>query len=143
MKKKTLAKLKKTLVEVSHTYIRERDSFSKEHIGGHCFDCGKITYGQQFQCGHWIPDGAGGALLRYHPHNMHGQSGGCNMAYSQERVKIDYTFAMIKKYGKREVEQLRQLRNKTIQADTVFFETLIKLYTKGRERAIVKYLESL
>ena len=96
-------KAAKELEEVSHTYIRKRDSKTKDFIGGNCFDCDKYCEGQQFQSGHFSPSGSCGAVLRYHPHNMHGQSGGCNCKYQQEKVKIDYTMRMIKKYVKKYV----------------------------------------
>lgn len=146
MKKKSnteTAKLIQKLTEVSHDYIRHRDSLEEGIIGGHCFDCGKLSGGQYFQAGHFLPDAASGAILRYHPHNMHGQSAGCNMAFVQERVKIDYTLAMIKKYGKKKVEELKQLKHKSIKADSIFYNKMIELYEQGDEKKIIKYLESL
>jgi len=134
---------KKELETLSHTYIRKRDSNNKDYIGGYCFDCGTPAQGQQFQAGHFEPSGSCGALLRYHPHNMHGQSGGCNMKVQQERVKINYTFAMIDRYGKKYVDKLRQMKNKSIKADIIFYERMIELYTQGDEEKIVDYLEGL
>ena len=142
MKKKSPAQLKKELTKLSHDFIRERDSKRKGIIAGNCFDCGLWVEGQQFQAGHFESDSTGGALLRYHPHNIHGQSGGCNMAYSQERVKINYTLKMIDTYGRDYVEKLRQLKNKTIKADIIFYSKMIELYKKGNEKNIVKYLHS-
>lgn len=141
--KSETAKLIQELTKLSHDFIRQRDSAEKDFIGGKCFDCGIIVCGQQFQAGHWIPDSVGGALLRYHPWNMHGQSGGCNMKYSQERVKIDYTFKMIEKYGDEKVQQLRQMKHKSIKADSIFYTRMIELYKEGNEGNIVKYLENL
>jgi hypothetical protein len=137
------AKLIQELTKLSHDYIRRRDSIDSSTIGGHCFDCGRIVHGSNFQCGHFIPDASGGALLRYHPQNMHGQSSGCNMAYSQERVKPYYTLAMIKKYGQKRVEELMALKNRTIKADEIFYSKMIELYKEGNEKKIIKYLESL
>lgn len=135
-------KLAHKLTEVSHTFIRKRDGIDGE-IRGYCFDCGVYTEGQQFQCGHFVADGECGAWLRYHPHNMHGQSGGCNMKVSQERVKIAYTLKMIDKYGREYVDYLRSQRHRTIKADSFFYQTMIDLYEKGDEDKIVEYLESL
>lgn len=137
--KKAKAKLEK----VSHDFIRKRDSISPDEIKGYCFDCGKLAEGQQFQAGHWQPSGSCGALLRFHPHNMNGQSGGCNCGYRQEQVKINYTMAMIRKYGHEYVEQLRQLKNKSIKADIIFYERMIELYEEGDEEKITDYLHSL
>lgn len=134
-------KIIKELEKVSHEYVRRRDGIDGE-IRGYCFDCGMYAEGQQFQAGHFEPSGSCGALLRFHPHNMHGQRGGCNMKYQQERVKIDYTFAMLRKYGKEYVDFLRSLKNKTIKADDVFYSTLLQLYKEGDEKKIVDYLHS-
>lgn len=131
------------LEKLSHDHVRRRDSISPEEIKGYCFDCGKLCEAQQAQAGHWQPSGSCGALLRYHPHNMHLQAGGCNCGYQQENVKINYTLAMIKKYGNEYVEQLRQLRNKSIKADIIFYDKMIELYEEGDEEKIVDYLHSL
>lgn len=136
-------KIIKELTEVSHIFIRKRDSTSKDKIGGNCFDCGDYTEGAQFQAGHWHPDSTGGALLRYHPHNLHGQAGKCNCKFQQEFVKINYTFAMQKKYGKKYCEKLHALKYKTIKADVIFYLRMLDLYKQGDEQEIVNYLESL
>lgn len=142
-KKTELQKLKTKLEKVCHDYIRARDSVMVGGFCGHCFDCGKWSEGQHFQAGHFHPSGSSGAILRYHPHNIHGQASGCNMAFQQERVKINYTLAMINKYGKNYVEKLGQLKQKTIKADCIFYQTMIDLYNEGNEKKIIKYLESL
>lgn len=133
---------KKQLKKISHDFIRNRDSVNDYEFAGNCFDCGKYTEGSQFQCGHWEPDSTGGATLRYHPHNMHGQSGSCNCYFRQEQVKINYTMAMIKKYGHDRVNELLLLRNKSIKADIFFYEKMIDLYKSGVEEDIVSYLEN-
>ena len=140
--KTEVAKLIQKLVKVSHDYIRNRDSLSKDTVGGACFDCGKITYGKNFQAGHFIPDSSGGALLRYHPHNMHGQASGCNMSFVQERVKINYTLAMIRMYGQERLNEIMRLKTKTVKADSIFYSKLIELYQIGREEDIVNFLEN-
>lgn len=140
----TKEKAVKLLEKISHDYIRARDSVT---IGGsfqgYCVDCGKWAEGQYFQAGHFLPSGSSGAVLRYHPQNMHGQRAGCNMKHQQEQVKINYTFAMIKKYGKKRVEELRKLKQKSIKADITFYEMMIDLYRKGDEVAIIHYLEKI
>ncbi len=138
-------KLAKKLYEVSHTFIRRRDSKAPDKIGGYCFDCGEYAEGAQFQAGHWLPDSVGGAILRYHPHNMHGQIGKCNCKFQQEFVKINYTFAMQRKYGKEYCEFLHGIKNKSklIKADSIFYQRMIDLYEAGNEVAIVTFLHSL
>lgn len=137
----TIKKLKKDLEIISHTYIRKRDGINGE-IKGYCFDCGEYVEGQQFQAGHWEASGSSGALLRYHPDNMHGQAGKCNMLRSQERVKIAYTMRMIEKYGLERVEELRRLKQKIVKADRYFYTTLIELYKAGNEKTIIEFLEN-
>ena len=134
---------KKELTLISHTFIRKRDSINPNTIRGYCFDCGKLGEGRDFQAGHWIPDLVGGALLRYHPWNMHGQSGGCNMKFVQERVKINYTLRMIEVYGLTCVNQLKTLKGKSIKVDILFYEKMIELYKVGDEQKIVDYLHGL
>lgn len=134
-------KIIEDLEKVSHDFIRRRDGIDGE-IRGYCFDCGHYAEGQQFQAGHFEPSGSCGALLRFHPHNMHGQRGGCNMKFQQETVKIAYTLAMLRKYGAEYVDFLRSLKNKTIKADIIFYQTLLDLYKAGDEKAIIDYLHS-
>lgn len=136
-------KAKKTLTELSHRFIRERDSINVNEIKGNCFDCGKLGEGSDFQCGHWIPDSVGGALLRYHPDNMHGQHSGCNVWFNSEMVKIRYTAMMYQKYGKKRVAELIGLKNRSIKADILFYERMIELYKEGDEKKIIYFLESL
>lgn len=138
-----LKKAKKDLEKLSHDFIRRRDSIDEFVIGGKCFDCGKLTIGREFQCGHWIPSGSGGAILRYHPQNMHGQASSCNCGYNQEFVKINYTRAMSQKYGEKRCTELLALKNRTIKADILFYLKLIELYTQADEKKIIAYLESL
>lgn len=142
VKKIPVKKLKKQLEKVCHDFIRGRDGINGQ-FKGYCFDCGNYAEGQQFQAGHWEASGSSGALLRYHPHNIHGQTGGCNMAYSQERVKIAYTLRMIDKYGREYVDKLRAMKHKTIKADSTFYTTMIRLYEYQDENMIVQFLESL
>lgn len=138
----TIKKLKKDLETISHTFIRKRDGINGE-IRGYCFDCGDYAEAQQFQAGHWEPSGSSGALLRYHPHNMHGQAGKCNMLRSQERVKIEYTMKMLSLYTREYIDHLRQLKQKIVKADRYFYTTMIELYREGNEAKIVEFLESL
>lgn len=146
-------KAKKDLEKSSHDFIRQRDKSatvswaSAEGTGsavqGNCFDCEKLSFGKDFQCGHWIPSSVGGALLRYHPWNMHGQASSCNCGYNQEMVKIRYTLAMENKYSKGQIDKLLELKKKTIKADIIFYTKLLFLYKNGDEQAIVDYLHSL
>lgn len=148
---KNVKQAKKVLTELSHTYIRHRDSVDSNIIAGNCFTCSKWCEGGNFQAGHFEPDSTGGVLLRYHPLNMHGQGGYCcNInRHGQQRIANEYFARMVKKYGLKYVEKLRALKNKKdaigmpYKADLSFFLKMIELYKEGNEKKIVKYLESL
>lgn len=136
---------KKELTQLSHIFVRKRDSVKKDVIGGYCCSCGKYCEGPHFQAGHWEADSSGGALLRYHPHNMHGQGDYCcNInRHGQQVMGNAYTLFMIEKYGLSYVNQLRALKTKSIKADIIFYERMIELYKEGDEDKIVEYLHSL
>jgi hypothetical protein len=59
----------------------------------------------------------------------------------QEKVKVDYTLAMIARYGQKRVEELRALKNRLIKADILFYSKLLELYKAGDEEMIVDFLE--
>lgn len=143
-KKIEIKKIKKKLVEISHTFVRKRDSVNDYEISGYCCTCGKFCEAGNFQAGHYEPDSTGGALLRYHPRNMHGQGGYCcNInRHGQQRMANQYTMFMIGKYGIDYVNKLRALKNKTIQADIIFYQTLLDLYLAGDEEKIVEFLDN-
>lgn len=136
---------KNKLYDLSHTYIRKRDSAQSGIIAGYCCSCGAFCEGGNFQAGHYEPDATGGALLRYHPHNMHGQGGYCcNITRNhKETVKVKYASFMYNKYGHEYVEKLLSMKKKSIKADIIFYEKMIELYEQGDELEIVQYLESL
>lgn len=131
MKKKTDAQLKKILWKIVSKRIRERDNYI-------CFTSKKKVEGANAHCGHGLPSSICGGRLRYHPKNLHCQSyheninlGGNGTIYYQEQVK---------KYGKKEVDKLYKLKDKYIKVDSVFYTTLIDLYTNGTWEDIEKYL---
>ena len=136
---------KKELTELSHTFVRKRDSVDKNKIGGYCISCKKYCSGADFQSGHWIPDSIGGALLRWHPLNMSGQGGYCcNInRHGQQRMGNDYTLALLEKHGLERINELRRLCQKSIKCDILFLEKMIELYKGGNEAEIVGYIHSL
>ena len=133
--------LKKDLYTISHDFVRERDSIPGEKKKGYCCSCGKYEEGHLFQAGHYRTSGGNGALLRYHPQNMHGQCRDCNCSrYNQENVKVEYARFMHSKYSHAELEQMRSMKQKTINANRYFYETMIALYKEGDESEIIKFL---
>jgi len=144
LKLKSFKKLKKELYELSHTHVRKRDSVKEYEIAGYCITCGKYCEGGDFQAGHFEPSGSCGLLLKYHPHNMHGQGGYCcNINRNhQQKMGVEYTIKMQKKYGYEYVDKLRSMKQTHIQGDRYFYNTMIELYKKGDEGEIIKFLEA-
>lgn len=135
--------LKKDLEKLSHDFVRERDSVPGEKKKGYCCSCGEYAEGPLFQAGHYRTSGGNGALLRYHPQNMHGQCRDCNCSrYNQENVKVEYARFMHSKYSYKELEQMRLMKQKTINADRYFYEAMTALYKEGDQNEIIKFLNS-
>jgi len=135
--------LKKDLEKISHDFVRARDSIKGEIKKGFCCSCGLLAEGPLFQAGHYRTSGANGALLRYHPQNMHGQCRDCNCSrYNIENVKVEYAQFMYARYTSEELETMRQMKNYTINANRYFYTSMIDLYKAGDEREIVKFLNA-
>lgn len=132
-KKPSISKLKKDLWAIVSPFIRNRDKFI-------CITCGKTGSGGQIHAGHFLPSGNCGALLRYHPRNIHAQCYFENINLGGNGA-VYYT-KMVNKYGQDYVNKLFDIKNQTtIKADTTFYLELIELYKQGDESEIIKYLE--
>ena len=148
-KKSPETKRKEKLWKLVAQFIKDRDSleagFERGSKKGYCIDCGLYCEGSSMHAGHFFPKSCSGARLKYHPHNINSQRGGCNVGYAQERVKIAYTAAMIKKYGIGIIDWFNKLKNLYMKRDKLYYETLISLYEKGyspeTEKEILEYLE--
>jgi len=134
MKKNNISQLKKKLWIIVSKYIKERDKFI-------CFTSGKKVEGMNAHCGHMFPSGNCGALLRYHPLNLHCQSYNENINLGGNGAV--YAINFVKKYGQKEMNKLLVLKQKSIKADEIFYSKMIELYKQGNEENIVKYLDSL
>lgn len=130
----SISKLKKDLWAVVSPFIRNRDNFR-------CITCGKTGTGGQIHAGHFLPSGNCGALLRYHPKNIHAQCYFENINLGGNGA-VYYT-KMVERYGQKYVNKLFQIKNQTtIKADEYFYQSLIDLYKQGNEEEIIKFLES-
>lgn len=140
----SLKKLKQILTKLSHDFVRERDSIMPPNIGGYCFTCGMLASGSNFQSGHYEPSSTCGALLRWHPLNMHGQCGyKCNInRHGQQKMANEYTMRMISLYGLEKVQELRAMKNRLIQCDRYFLTSMIDLYKQGNQEEIIKFLDN-
>lgn len=126
----TITKRKKDLWKVVSPFIRSRDK-------NVCITCNK----EAVHAGHFLPSGNCGALLRYHPQNIHGQCYFCNINLGGNGA-VYYT-KMVAKYGQDTVNKLFTIKHQsTIKADEYFYTSLIELYKKGNQEEIIKFLES-
>lgn len=136
-------KLPNILKEKCHNWVKVRDSFPGERRKGKCKTCGKVCEDGDFQAGHFEPSSTCGILLRYHPHNIHGQGGYCcNInRHGQQKMGVEYTIKMVAQYGLEYVQHLRSMKVSTVHTPAHFYETMIELYDQGDEQKIVDYLE--
>lgn len=132
-KLKSVSQLKKILWKLVSNFIRERDKFT-------CISCGRTGSGGQIHAGHFLPSGNCGALLRYHPKNIHAQCYFCNINLGGNGA-IYYT-KMVEKYGQDYVNRLIEIKNQTtISADREFYAILTEYYKEKNQEEIVKFLE--
>ena len=115
MRKKTHAQLKRKLWPIFSLYIRRRDK-------GICFTCGKRSAIPECDAGHFIPRGAGGLALFFHPDNVHTQCKTCNLFLQGNQYEYG------KRLGEEKVKELYKLKQQ-ITKDFPF-EELIEKYTK-------------
>jgi len=134
MKKPSTKSLKVKLWKVVSSFVKVRD----KNI---CFTSGKKVEGSNCHCGHMFPSGSCGAVLRYHPLNLHVQSYNENINLGGNGAV--YATNFIQKYGQQKFDDLMRLKQKTIKADVIFYQKLIDLYTEGDQDKIISYLESL
>lgn len=141
---KEVKKLPNVLKEKCHDWVKKRDSIEGETRKGYCHTCGTLTEGGDFQAGHWYPFSTCGALLKYHPWNIHGQCGfKCNINRNhQQKMGVEYTLKMIQMYGIEKVEYLKKMKLVSIHADESFYREMIALYNEGIEEKIVAYLDN-
>lgn len=130
----SISLLKKKLWKLVSIKIRQRDKYT-------CFTSGVQVSGSNAHCGHGIPNSVGGALLRYHPYNLHCQSYVENIHHSGNGGI--YYRNQVLKYGQDKVNKLYELKNYTIKADRYFYNNLIDMYDEFElyEGEIVKFLE--
>lgn len=120
-------------------------AYFRAKYGDRCFTCGRTGLtGANQHTGHFIPSGSCGATLRYHPNNLRIQCYNCNINLGGNGA--EYYREMERTLGKKKVEALFQLKNKSIKADELFYKQMIELYKEaivtGKEKKIIKFLES-
>lgn len=134
MRKLTVTSLKNKLWKIVSKRIKERDDYI-------CFTSGKKVEGTNAHCGHMFPSGSCGAVLRYHPLNLHCQSYYENI--NQGGNGAVYAINFINTYGQEKMDTMLRLKNKSIKADSLFYEKLIEMYTNNTLEEIEEYLNNL
>lgn len=130
----SISKIKEKLWKVVSVKIKERDNYV-------CFTSGRKVEGSNAHCGHMFPSGGCGAVLRYHPKNLHCQSYNENINLGGNGAI--YATRFIDTYGDREFKNLLNLKNKSIKADIWFYEKLLDLYTNYTLEDVENYLNNM
>ena len=107
-KKPTVAKLQKDLWVECKRIIRGR-------YGNTCFTCDrKGLEGSNWHTGHFIPNAAGGALLRFHLDNLRPQCYNCNINLGG--MGGEFYRRLVKEIGQDKVDELFVLKSQTVKA---------------------------
>lgn len=107
--------LKRKLWKVFAQYVKIRDN----HV---CYTCGAIVYGSNANAGHFIPKGAGGLALYFHPDNVHCQCVYCNLVMEGNH----YIYG--RKLGESKVKELYSLKGTVVK--NYPFDEQIAFYTE-------------
>lgn len=136
VKKIPISRYRNKLWELCKSHARNKINSDR------CFTCDRIGLsGSNQQTGHFIPSACGGALLRYHPNNLRIQCFHCNINLGSNGS--EYYRRLVRDIGQKEVDKLFVLKERSISANTIFYQKMIELYTSGDEKQIIKYLENL
>lgn len=124
-KSKSLKKLKQECWELCKQITRAR-CIAKNGVLK-CYTCGRlIDEPKKAHTGHCLPSGSCGALLRHHLDNLRVQDYYCNINLGGNgAIFITNLRAEI---GDERVDAMLALRNKTVKADSIFYQNLIHSY---------------
>jgi hypothetical protein len=131
--RKTLAeKNKNELIEVLDgvfsEYIRMRDADDNGYC--RCISCGKYYHFRDLHCGHFIS--RQNEAVRYNEVNNNSQCVSCNSF--KQGMWFEYEQALIEKYGKDEVEKLKNIAKLGGKLDAWLLQEMIVEYrAKVRE----------
>lgn len=120
-KKKTITKLKKEADRLYSIWLRKSSATKKGIVT--CVTCNKKAFwkGEYMQCGHY--ESRKYLNIRYEPTNTHVQCRDCNVF--QKGNYPEYALFMLKKYGKKKMEELALLKKKKAGYDRESYEYLI------------------
>lgn len=125
MKQKTATQLKKILWELCKQITRAR--YKLPDGSWNCYTCGRrIDEPAKAQTGHCLPSGSCGALLRHHLDNLRIQDYYCNINLGGNGAI--FITNLRKEIGDERVDAMLALKNKTVKADSIFYQNLINTY---------------
>lgn len=122
-KEKTSAQLKKDLDTIFSRYIRLKHSHNEMCT---CYTCGKVLHWKEIQNGHFIPRNI--LITRWDENNCRPQCVGCNV-FGNGKI-LDFEDALIKEFGKKEVEKLKASRFQILKVDSHWYKEKIDFYTQ-------------
>lgn len=117
----------KKLDRVFSKYIRLRDSNRQGF--GKCITCHRVLHWEKAHCGHYV--NRAHMALRFHEKNCHLQCPFCNSF--REGEMLEYTLAIIKKYGEKVLQELQIIRNQTTKYSAFELQALTAHYKKSVE----------
>ena len=126
MKRKTIKQLKDKLWSLFAPYIKDRDR-------GICKACGRMVSGQNYHAGHLLPKSICGVVLAFHPYNVWGECGNCNIWASGNGALLNINVSKVVGYDVATYLQAIRLKTKDIQWERKHLETLIEVLTNNPE----------
>jgi hypothetical protein len=118
-----LQRLKSNLWKVFSEYIRRKDSDDTGRTS--CISCGIFGHWSNFDAGHYIPK-TYGLSIYFHEKNVHPQCTGCNR-FRRGNLTA-YAIALRKRYGENILEELDELKHKSVKYSRSDYEELIEKY---------------
>jgi len=107
----------KALQKVFNKFIRTRDCAGDS--GGNCISCGKWFPFEELEAGHYFTTGSAPSL-RFNEKNVNIQCTGCNKWRSGNLAF--YSAALIRKYGKDIITELRAEVSKELPSSSEMYE---------------------
>ena len=124
-KKRTPAQLKKELWELCKQITRRR--YVRPDGTFVCYTCDSIIQeAKSAHTGHFLPSSTCGAYLRHNLRNLRIQDFRCNIQLGGSGA--EYYRRMLEEVGEDEVAQLFRDKQKTVKADSIFYQNLIDEY---------------
>ena len=118
-----LQRLKSNLWTVFSLYIRKRDYDAMGYVT--CISCGKKDTIENMDAGHYIPK-TYGLSIYFHEKNVHPQCTACNR-FRRGNLTA-YAIALRKRYGESILEELDELKHKSVKYSRSDYEELIEKY---------------